>query len=82
MYLVFLSKYSMEISQNVTRFGQDLLEKAPNYEIVKDQETRACRKESVRELFSHQKAGLNPSGQLFIQLERTYLNGKTCLMVT
>ena len=33
-------------------------------------------------LINHQKAGLNPSGQLFIQLERTYLNGKTCLIVT
>ena len=28
-------------------FGEDLLEKAPNYEIIKDQETRVFRKESV-----------------------------------
>ena len=52
MHLGFLSKYSIEISGNVTRFGQDLLEKMPNYEIIKDQETRVLRKESVRELFS------------------------------
>ena len=28
-----------EISGNVTLFGQDFLEKGPNYEIIKDQET-------------------------------------------
>ena len=48
MHFDFLSKYSIEISGNVTRFGQDLLEKVPNYEIIKDQETRVSRKESVR----------------------------------
>ena len=48
MHFDFLSKYSIEISGNVTRFGQDLLEKVPNYEIIKDQETRVLRKESVR----------------------------------
>ena len=52
MYLDFLSKYSIEISGSVTRFGQDLLEEVTNYEIIKDQETRFFRKESVRELFS------------------------------
>ena len=37
MYLDFFAKYSIEICGNVTRFGRDLLEKAPNYEIIKDQ---------------------------------------------
>ena len=52
MYLDFLSNYNIEIGGNVTRFGQDLIERAPNYEIIKDGETRVFRKESVRELFS------------------------------
>ena len=52
MYLGFLSKYSIEISGNVTRFGQDLLEEVSNYEIIKDQETRVFLKASVQELFS------------------------------
>ena len=51
-YLDFLSKYSVEISGNVTRFGQDLFEKAPNYEIIKDHGTRVFRKESAPELLS------------------------------
>ena len=52
MYLDFLSKYSIEIIGNVTRFGQHLLEKAPNFEIIKDPKTKVFRKEYVRELFS------------------------------
>ena len=51
MYLDFLSKYSIEISGNITHFGQACL-KAPNYEVIIDQRTRVFRKESVRELFS------------------------------
>ena len=51
VYLDFLSKYSIEISGNVTRFGQYLLEKAPNFEIIKDPETQVFGKEYVRELF-------------------------------
>ena len=51
MYLGFLSNCSIKISGNVTRFGQDLLEKEPNYEIIKDQEIWVFRKESVPELF-------------------------------
>ena len=47
IYLEFLSKYSIQISGNVTRFGQGLLEKVPNYEIIKDQETQVFCKESV-----------------------------------
>ena len=42
----------MEISGNVTCFGQDFLEKVSNHEIMKDQETRFFRKESLRELLS------------------------------
>lgn len=95
MYLDFLSKCSIEISGNVTRFEKDLLKKATKYEIIKDQESGVFRKESASELFSifsssisiylsfcHQKAVLNLSEQLFSQLERTYLNESTCLMVT
>ena len=52
IYLEFLSKYSIQISGNVTRFGQGLLEKVPNYEIIKDQETQVFCKESVWELFN------------------------------
>ena len=53
MYLDFFwSNFSIKISRNVIRFGQDLLEKVPNYEIIKDQETRFFCKESVPELFS------------------------------
>ena len=47
MYLDFLSKCSIEISGNVTRFEKDLLKKATNYEIIKDQESGVFRKESA-----------------------------------
>ena len=81
----FLSKCNIKISGNITRFGQDLLKNKSNYEIIKDQETRVIKNlfESYSVSFNiHQKAGLKPSRQLLSQLERTYLNGKTCLIVT
>ena len=52
MYLEHLSKYGFFIGKHVTRFGQELLERVPNYEIIKDGETRVYCKESVRKLFS------------------------------
>ena len=51
MYLEYLSKYGVFIGKHVTRFGQEFLERAPNYEIIKEGETRVYCKEFVCELF-------------------------------
>ena len=40
MYLEYLSKSGVFIGKHVTRFGQELLERTSNYEIIKDGETR------------------------------------------
>ena len=52
IYLDHLSCYGIDIESHITRFGKELLERAPDYEIIKDKETRVFRKESVREHFS------------------------------
>jgi len=52
IYLDFLSQYDMNIGGNVTRFGKELIERAPNYEMIKDRETRVFCRESAHELFS------------------------------
>ena len=52
MYLEYLSKYGVFSCQHVTRFGQEFLERAPNYEITKEGETLVYCKEFVCELFS------------------------------
>ena len=52
MYLEYLSKYGVLTGKHVTRFGQELLERTSNYEIIKDGETRVYCKGSLRELFS------------------------------
>ena len=52
MYPEYLSKYGVFIGKHVTRFGQEFLERAPNYEIIKEGETHVYCKEFACELFS------------------------------
>ena len=52
IYLEYLSKHGVFLHMHVTRFFQELLERAPNYEKIKDGEIRVCCKESVCESFS------------------------------
>ena len=52
MYLDYLSQYSIHLSSHITRFSEELIERAPTYEIIKNKETRVFRKECVHEMFS------------------------------
>ena len=52
IYLEYLARYDVVISGHVTRFGKELIERAPHFEIVKNIDTRVYFKESVRELFN------------------------------
>ena len=86
MHLDFLSKYSIKSVEISHVLDKTCLKKR---QAMKSSKIRR-HEPFVKNLFesysvsfvSHQKAGLDPSGQLLFQLERTYLNGKTCLMVT
>ena len=53
MYLDYLSEFEILIESHITRFGENLIERAPEYEVIKmDKKQRVFRKESMREMFN------------------------------
>ena len=52
MYLEYLSEYNIDVASHITRFSEELLKRAPAYEIIKKKETRVYPRDSVHELFS------------------------------
>ena len=53
IYLDYLSEYEIFIDSHIARFGENLIERVPEYEVVKhDKRQRIFRKESMHEMFS------------------------------
>ena len=53
IYLDYLSEYEIFIDSHIARFGENLIERVPEHEVVKhDKRQRIFRKESMHEMFS------------------------------
>ena len=53
IYLDYLSEYEIFIESHITRFGENLIERAREYEVIKhDKKQRVFHKESVHEMLS------------------------------
>ena len=53
VYLDYLSEYEILIESHITQFGENLIERAQEYEVIKmDKKQRVFRKESMHEMFS------------------------------
>ena len=53
MYLDYLSEYETSIESHITRFSENLIERAPEYEVIKmDIKQRVFRQKSMHETFS------------------------------
>ena len=53
MCLDYLSEYEILIESHITRFSENLIEKTPEYEVIKtDKKQSVFRKESMHEMFS------------------------------
>ena len=53
IYLDYLSEYEILIDSNITRFGENLIERAPEYEVIKmDNKQGFFCKESMHEMLS------------------------------
>ena len=51
IYLDYLSEYEILIESHITGFGENLIEKAPEYKVIKTDKS-VFRKESMHEMFS------------------------------
>ena len=53
IFLDYLSEYEIFIESDITRFGENLIERTPEYEVINhDKKQRVFRKESIHEMFS------------------------------
>ena len=53
IYLDYLSEYEIFIESHTIRFGENLIERAPEYEVIKhDEKQRVFHKESICLVFS------------------------------
>ena len=53
IYLDYLSEYEILIDSNITRFGENFIERAPEYEVIKmDKKQGVFCKESMHQMFS------------------------------
>ena len=53
IYLDYLSEYEILIESHITRLGENLIERAPEYKVIKmDKKERVFRTESMHEIFS------------------------------
>ena len=53
MYLDYLSEYETSLESHITRFSENLIERAPEYEVIKmDIKQRVFRQKSMHETFS------------------------------
>ena len=61
--LDYLSEYEILIESHITGFGENLIERAPEYEVIKtDKKQSVFRKESMHEMFS-----------IFLKASRTWV---------
>ena len=53
IYLDYLSEYEIFMESHITRFGENLIKRAPKYEVMKhDKKQLVFRKEPIHEMFS------------------------------
>ena len=87
IYLDYLSEYEILIESHITQFGENLTERAPEYEVIKmDKKQRVFCKESMHEMFSiflkASRSWIQSIRTIVQPISMIFLKTKTPLMVT